>query len=171
MNNDDKCSNFCVKIHHNFDEKKFRYLWAKYVRGGNLKYHCAKCLNGTWSQKFSGYSNKDLLTQPELQMDEVPVSDYKALYFCGVSKQGYPYSNYQHNVHFIIIPQEGIISHWEFEDWKVDIENGILSTIPDQTTLDDRFFQEPYNEHYYTCRNFQWMVGFFYPELLKSNQP
>lgn len=165
MDEQQQNSYFAVKIKHNIDEKKFSYLWAKYVRSGNLNNHCAKCLNGTWSRKFSGFNNNDLLSQPELTMDEVDVQKYKALYFCGGSKMGYP-----HNVHFIVIPQEGATAHWEFEEWKVEIENGKLSAIPAEADLDDRFFKEPYNEHFYTCRNFRWMVGFFYPELIKSQQ-
>ena len=25
-----------ITIHHNFDEKKFKWLWAKYVKAGNI---------------------------------------------------------------------------------------------------------------------------------------
>lgn len=169
MNYTNDSNDFSVTIHHNFDEKKFRYLWAKYVHSGNLEHHCAQCMRGKYSKLFSGY-NENLISQPVLDMNEVRVSDYKALYFCGVFKQGYPRTNYPHNVHFIVIPEKGATAHWEFENWKVDIENGRLSAIPEESDLDDRFFKEPYDEHFYTCRNFRWMVGFFYPELLKSNQ-
>ena len=157
-----------IQIRHNFDERKFKWLWAKYVKDGNVEKHCQACLRGPYSKKFSGTSNKDLLSQPELAMDEVPEGEFKAIYFCGVIKRGYPRTNYPHNVHFAVIPSEGEHDVWDFEDWHVEIENGILSAIPSEEQMDDRFFHEPYNEHYYTCRIFRWMVGFFYPQLIKS---
>lgn len=157
-----------IKIHHNFDDTKFKWLWAKYVREGNLEHHCTNCLKGKYSSVFSNSSNSNLLSQPVIEMNEVPIGEYKAIYFCGVIKKGYPKSNYNHNVHFAVIPEEGASSHWEFEDWKVDIENGVLSEIPSEDDLDDRFFTGKYDEHYYTCRIFRWMVGFFYPEHLYS---
>ena len=157
-----------IKIKHNFDERKFKWLWAKYVKDGNVEKHCQACLRGPYSKKFSGTSNKDLLSQPELVMDEVPDGDYKAIYFCGVIKRGYPRTNYPHNVHFAVIPAEGEHDAWDFEDWHVEVENGILSTIPSEEQMDERFFHEPYTDQYYTCRIFRWMVGFFYPQLIRS---
>lgn len=70
-----------IVIKHNFDETKFKRLWAKYVKSGNLEKHCTASLKGPYSKKFSGASNKDLLLQPVLTMDEVPSDDYKAIYF------------------------------------------------------------------------------------------
>ncbi len=156
-----------IQIRHNFDEKKFKWLWAKYVKDGNVEKHCTACLCGPYSKKFSGTSNQNLLAQPELVMNEIPDGDFKAIYFCGVIKRGYPRTNYPHNVHFAVVPAEGQRDEWNFEDWHVEIENGVLSPIPDEEQLDDRFFQEPYNDHFYTCRIFRWMVGFFYPQLIK----
>lgn len=155
-----------VIIKHNFDETKFKWLWAKYVKAGNLQKHCTACLKGPYSKKFSGTSNSDLLSQTTLLMDEVPESEYKAIYFCGVLKKGYPKSNYPHNVHFAIIPQKGAQDSWQYENWRVEIENGVLSPIPAEDKLDSIFFSHPYDEHYYTCRIFRWMVGFFYPQYL-----
>lgn len=155
-----------IKIRHNFDETKFKWLWAKYVKEGNVEKHCTACLKGPYSKKFSGASNKNLLSQPELIMDEVPEDDFKAIYFCGVIKKGYPQNNYPHNVHFAIIPEKGTKDIWDFENWHVEIEGGRLSPIPGEKELDQRFFNEPYDAHYYTCRIFRWMVSFFYPSLI-----
>lgn len=157
-----------ITIKHNFDETKFKWLWAKYVKAGNLGKHCTACLKGPYSKKFSGTSNKDLLNQPILAMDEVAIDDYKAIYFCGVLKKGYPKTNYPHNVHFAVLPEDGTTDVWEFENWHVEIENGRLLNIPAESEMDERFFSEPYDEHYYTCRIFRWMVGFFYPNLIKK---
>lgn len=158
-----------IIIHHNFDETKFKWLWAKYVRGGRIEKHCTASIPGLYSKKFSGASNRDLLSQPTLRMDEVQEGLYEAIYFCGVLKKGYlngdPLkNNYRHNVHFAVKPMEGAHDVWDFENWHVEIENGILERIPETYELHDKFFAEPYNSHFYTCRIFRWMVGHFYPE-------
>lgn len=160
-----------VEIEHNLDEKKFKWLWAKYVKEGNIERHCTGCLIGPYSKKFSGTTNKELLAQPIIQMNEC--NDYEAIYFCGVLKEGYlnknpEKNNYRHNVHFIVLPQLGNSDVWEFENWKVTIKNGILERIPKTFELDDSLFKYPYDAHYFTCRIFRWMVGHFYPELIKS---
>lgn len=79
-----------ITIHHNFEENRFKWFWAKYVKGGNIEKHCKACLLGPYSKKFSGASNKNLLNQPTLVMAEVPIKEYKAIYFCGILKKGYP---------------------------------------------------------------------------------
>lgn len=160
-----------ITIHHNFDEKKFMWLWAKYVKAGNINNHCTACLIGPYSKKFSGTSNHDLLEQPSLVMDEFPEGDYEAIYFCGVIKKGYlnknPLkNNYPHNVHFAVKPVEGAHDVWDFEEWHVEIENGTLEHIPATYELSEKFFSSPYNAHFYTCRIFRWMVGHFYPQEL-----
>ena len=155
-----------IIIHHNFDETKFKWLWAKYVKGGNLEKHCTACLKGPYSKKFSGTSNKDLLSQPQLFMDEVDETNFDAIYFCGVLKHGYPKTNYPHNVHFAILPKEGASDVWDFENWHVEISGGVLSPMPTEDELSPTLKTGIYNEHYYTCRIFRWMVGFYYPNLI-----
>ena len=160
-----------IKIKHNFDETKFKWLWAKYVKAGNIEKHCTACLIGPYSKKFSGSTNKNLLSQPEFVMDEFPEGSYEAIYFCGVLKKGYlnknPLkNNYPHNVHFAIRPVDGANDTWDFENWHVEIENGKLDRIPATYELSEKFFHSPYNSHYYTCRIFRWMVGHFYPKEL-----
>ncbi len=157
-----------ITIHHNFDETKFKWLWAKYVKAGNIEKHCTACLIGPYSKKFSGTSNHDLLEQPSLVMDEVPEGQYEAIYFCGVIKKGYlnknPLkNNYPHNVHFAVRPSDGAHDVWDFENWHVEIDGGVLEPIPTESQLNNRFFQPPFDAHYYTCRIFRWMVGHFYP--------
>jgi hypothetical protein len=158
-----------VTIKHNLDETKFKWLWAKYVRRGNLDRHCTWCIPGSYSKKFSGSYNKDLLKQPIIEMNEQPEGSYKAIYFCGVFKEGYSSgTNYPHNFHLAVIPQEGKNDVFDFENWHVEIFNGYVSRIPSEYELPQRFFKAPYDEHFYTCRIFRWMLGFFYPELLKK---
>ena len=163
-----------ITIHHNFDEKKFKWLWAKYVKAGNIEKHCTACLIGPYSKKFSGASNHDLLEQPSLVMDEVPEGQYEAIYFCGVIKKGYlnknPLkNNYPHNVHFAVRPVDGAHDVWDFENWHVEINGGVLEPIPTESQLNNRFFKTPYDAHYYTCRIFRWMVGHFYQDKLRDD--
>ncbi len=162
-----------ITIHHNFDETQFKWLWARYVKAGNLEKHCVNCIPGVYSKKFSGSSNLDLLSQPSLVMDEVPDGLYEAIYFCGVLKKGYlnknPFlNNYRHNVHFAVRPQKGEHDVWDFENWHVVIEDGVLESIPATCELGNSFFQKPYTSHFYSCRIFRWMVGHFYPEMLRD---
>ena len=43
-----------ITIKHNFDESKFKWLWAKYVNAGNIEKHCTACLKGPYSYPSSG---------------------------------------------------------------------------------------------------------------------
>lgn len=150
-----------ITIHHNFDPEQFEWLWAKYVNGGNINNHCFICLKGSQSKKFSKAYNPEMVNQPVIAMDEKADSDFDAIYFCGVSKRGYI-----HNVHLVVRPAEGVNSQWKFDGWNVEIENGVVDTIPCAGELKPEYFNAPYDEHYYTCRNFLWMVGRYYPEAL-----
>lgn len=150
-----------ITIHHNFDPEQFEWLWAKYVNGGNISQHCFICLKGTQSKKFSKAYNPDLVNQPTIVMDEKPDGDYDAIYFCGVSKRGYI-----HNVHLVVRPETGTTTKWKFGSWEVEIENGAIEMIPCAGELKPEFFNPPYDEHYYTCRNFLWMVGRYYTDAL-----
>ena len=160
-----------IKIHHNFDETKFKWLWAKYVCKGKTDSHCTTCIPGYYSKKFSGTSNRAFNTQPFLVMDEVINDAYEAIYFCGVIKKGYlnknPLkNNYRHNVHFAVHPLKGSQDEWNFENWHVKIEDGIIERIPDVCELPEKYFHFPYSSHFYTCRIFRWMLGHFYPDSL-----
>lgn len=150
-----------ITIRHNFDPEQFEWLWAKYVNGGNITQHCFICLKGTQSKKFSKAYNPDMVNQSVIVMDEKPVGEYDAIYFCGVSKKGF-----DHNVHLVVRHEQGTNSEWKFENWHAEIENGTVEILPCAGELKPDYFSEPYNDHYYTCRNFLWMVGQYYPEAL-----
>lgn len=162
-----------ITIHHNFSPSQFKWLWAKYVHGGDDTRHCTACIKGRYSKKFSATSNPKMLTQKTFIMDEQPDGSYDAIYFCGVVKKGYlnkdPLkNNYPHNVHFAVVPREGARDVWDFEGWHVEIEGGVLSRIPAEDELSEKYFCAPYDAHYYTCRIFRWMVGFYYPMNIKK---
>lgn len=158
-----------ITIRHNIDPGQFRTLWARYINGGNIKYHCNFCLKGVYSKKFSIH-NKELLSTPLIVMDEVPIEKYDAIYFCGIAKASVREKTLRHNLHFVIRPAEGETDVWEFEQWRVEIENGRLEYIPLTGELRPQFFEPPYDEHYYTCRNFLWMVSRYYPEALNPDK-
>ena len=165
-----------VTIRHNIDPDKFKFFWTKYVREGDLNHHCAACVKGFWSKKFCAAWNKDESTgqqlpfQSEITFDEKPEETYSAIYVCGVFKEeSSSKKNYPHNVHLPIIPKEGATDTFDFDGWHIEIDGGYVDRIPAEEELPRRFFDKPYNDHYYTCRIFRWMLGHFYPELLKPH--
>ena len=155
-----------ITIKHNIDSKRFSTLWAKYVRTPNILQHCQNCIHGPYSKKF-GLKNPNFNNETTMTFDET--DNYQAIYFCGISKKdASKRMNYPHNLHFAIIPHEGAKDVWEFEEWHVEIEGGYLSRIPGENEIPKKYKQGIYDEHYYTCRIFRWVLGFFYlHELVK----
>ena len=93
-----------IRLSHNLDGRKFKWLWAKYVRATRDTAHCTGCLLGPYSHRLSGH-NSELRTQGELVLDEEPPGTYGAVYICGVARQGYSRKqNYAHNLHAAIVP-------------------------------------------------------------------
>lgn len=164
-----------VIIKHNIEPTKFKFFWTKYVREGDIRRHCAACVKGSWSKKFCAAWNKDEASGEyapfpnEITFDEQSGGSYKAIYVCGVSKAGFSTKkNYPHNLHLPIIPKEGAADTFDFDGWHIEIDGGYVDRIPSEEELDRRFFEAPYDHHYYTCRIFRWMLGYFHPELLKT---
>ena len=93
-----------ITIKHNFDESKFKWLWAKYVNAGNIEKHCTACLKGPYSSKLNGTKNKLLHEQTTMVMDEVPEDLYEAIYFCGVIKKVLSFSSRMigHNISILL---------------------------------------------------------------------
>lgn len=148
-----------IKIKHNFEKEKFMWLWAKYVKAGDDSKHCTNCIKGKYSKKFSKH-NEELKENTQLIFDEEEGGTYKAIYICGVIKKGYSQKkNYKHNVHLAIIPKKGCKEYWEFENWKVYIEDGMVSKIIEEDELEEKYRELPIE--YKSCRIFRWMVGFF----------
>ncbi|WP_297439524.1 hypothetical protein [uncultured Clostridium sp.] len=144
-----------IKIKHNFEKEKFMWLWSKYVVGVNDEKHCTASLKGKYSKKFSKH-NEEMVAGGEIEFDEQ--KDFKAIYICGVIKKGYSQKkNYIHNVHLVIIPKEGVKSSWKFDEWNVEIENGVISEIIDEDKLDGCY--KNLEEKYTTCRIFRWAVS------------
>lgn len=97
-------------------------------------------------------------------LDEFPQGQWDAIYICGVSRNGYvQHENYPHNVHVAILPREGATDHWEFQNWKMDVENGVFERIPTVQEIDQKYLRLP--EHYWTCRMFRWAVWHYRQQL------
>jgi hypothetical protein len=149
-----------VVIRHNFKPNDFMWLWAKYVVGFNEKYHCTNCLRGRYSRHFSKARNPLLVQEHEIAFDEH--EGHEAIYICGVARKGYSVKkNYPHNVHLAIRPRTSAYSSFEFESWKVAVENGDILPIPGAEQLPTGLQGLP--ERYTTCRIFRWGAGFFLP--------
>ena len=145
-------------IEHNFDPRRFMWLWMKYVTGFNQTYHCTHCLKGKYSKKFSKTSNPSLSKDTVITFDEQ--EDFKAIYICGVSKNGYSQKrNYTHNVHIAIKPENGHTDKYVFEDWVVTIKNGKLLHIPEEGKLPSQY--KELSSDYTTCRIFRWSACYF----------
>ena len=141
---------------HNFESSKFKWLWMKYVTSVNDRYHCTNCIRGRYSKLFSKH-NQNLSTQNTFELNEATQGDYKALYICGVSSKGYSQKkNYPFNVHASILPKEGAKDTFKFDNWVMEIENGIFLPIPEEGKLPKKYMTLP--PEYTTCRIFRWAV-------------
>ena len=149
-----------VKIKHNLEKEKFKWLWSKYVQAGSDEKHCTNSLKGKYSKVFSKH-NENFNEQTTILFDEQPEDSYEAIYICGVISKGYSQKkNYPHNVHLAIIPYEGKSDVYEFEEWKIEIEDGYLSKIPEIEEMPEKYQSLP--EQYVTCRIFRWAIGYFF---------
>ncbi len=145
-----------IILRHNFDGKKFKWLYAKYSYGCNPQRHCTNAIRGWYSKRFSR-NNPDFKPDQTIVLDEFAPSTWDAIYICGVSSKGYvKHQNYPHNVHVAIIPCEGKSDHWQFENWTMDIENGYFEYVVDESGLDNKYKNLP--TEYVTCRMFRWAV-------------
>ncbi|WP_404987899.1 hypothetical protein [Clostridium culturomicium] len=148
-----------IKIKHNLDSSKFKWLWCKYVTDINDKKHCTASLKGKYGKKFSKH-NPNFNKETTIVFDEQPEESFKAIYICGVVSQGYSSKkNYPHNVDLAIVPKQGARCLYQFENWQLEIENGMISLIPGIEELPKKYQNLP--EEYVTCRIFRWAVGGF----------
>ena len=131
------------------------WLWMKYVTGVNDQKHCTNCLRGPYGKILSKH-NSMLASTPKLTLNELPLDAFSAIYICGVIKQGYPRSNYVHNLHAVIKPSAGQVDTFEFENWNLSVSNGVFERIPSEAELPESYRSLPAN--FTTCRIFRWAV-------------
>lgn len=149
-----------ITITHNFDGKQFKWLYAKYAYGCNPMHHCTNAIKGRYSRRFTRRS-KAFLPGQTIVMDEFPQTSWDAIYICGVSAKGYvKHQNYPHNVHVAILPKEGASDHWAFENWKMDVTDGIFEYVPSETEISEVFVRF-LPESFYTCRMLRWAVSHY----------
>jgi hypothetical protein len=145
-----------IILEHNLDPRRFKWLWAKYVRGVNDAQHCTNSLRGPYSKKFSKL-NPGFAAGARVTFDEQSPASFQAIYICGVSSRGYPRrENYLHNLHAAIIPTLGAEDAWEFDKWRLRITNGVFSQIPALEQIPECYRTLP--DPYTTCRIFRWAV-------------
>jgi hypothetical protein len=149
-----------IEIAHNLEPRDFVWLWAKYVTGFNPEHHCTNSICGLYSRKLTKH-NKELTTSEIIIMDECPQDSYRALYICGVARQGYARkTNYQHNLHAAISPRRGAVETWLLEKWRLQIRGGVFLHIPTSVQeLPPRYWDLP--PKYTTCRIFRWSACYF----------
>lgn len=144
-----------VRLKHNFQPGKFKWLWMKYVTAINDQKHCTNCLRGKYGKVLSKH-NHDLETTPILTLNEQPTDTYEAIYICGVIKKGYPNSNYIHNLHTVIKHKPGAADEFRFEEWQLSVENGVFEEIPSEEEIPAQYRGLP--PRFKTCRIFRWAV-------------
>jgi hypothetical protein len=91
-----------------------------------------------------------------LTLDEQDSGSYSFIYICGVLKKGYPRTNYPHNLHAVIRPVAGKQNDFHFENWRLQVSNGVFEQIPTESELPERYRSLPPN--FTTCRIFRWAV-------------
>ena len=152
-----------IILHHNFDKKKFKWLYAKYAIGANPLHHCTNAIKGKYSKRFSR-NNPDFQPDRDVILDEYPDLGWDAIYICGVSSKGYSkHENYPHNVHIAIIPAFGEKDEWSFENWKMTVENAKFEYVISEDELNPKYKNLP--EEYVTCRMFRWAVWHYRKDL------
>jgi len=150
-----------IIVHHNFDGKKFKWLYAKYAYGANPEQHCTNAIKGRYSKRFSR-NNPEFKAGVDVVLDEFPELNWDAIYICGVSSKGYAkHENYPHNVHIAIISAPGKKDKWSFENWEMTVENAKFEYVISEDELDEKYKSLP--EHYVTCRMFRWAVDHYKP--------
>lgn len=130
---------------------------------------------GNIAKKFSRL-NSNFIPGQTLVMDEYLPSTWDAIYICGVSTNGYAqHKNYPHNVHIAVIPKEGASDHWEFENWMMEVQNGVFEHVISEKELDEKYKNLP--EQFTTCRMFRWAVTHYKNDIseqeksVKINEP
>ncbi len=145
-----------VILAHNLDPDRFVWLWAKYVTGVNDQYHCTNCIRGPYSKSFSKH-NPEMAGRRKLTLNEVPRPRFKAIYICGVSKDGYSRkANYPHNLHAAVLPTPGRTDTFAFEGWELSAKNGLFMPIPALEDLPTAY--AGLAPEFTTCRIFRWAV-------------
>ncbi len=146
--------NHQIRLRHNLDPNAFMWLWAKYVTGFRDDKHCTNALKGPYSRRLSRH-NDALRSSPVLILDEHP--GFEWIYVCGLIRKGYPRQNYEHNLHAVIRPAPGRRDRFSFENWKLEVHNGVFVPIPSKGALPDKY--RGLGPEFTTCRIFRFAAA------------
>ncbi|GAA1353716.1 hypothetical protein [Streptomyces beijiangensis] len=126
-------------------DRKYRYLWLKYVTGIDLSLHCARSLHGPYSKHVG----------PELRQMSTPLNERPtpiAWYLCGVTTDP---SRWADNPHLAFEPAPGHTEELAVHGLAVTLTGarpiigwGAHSIPAEAPNSHDR--------HYATCRNWQF---------------
>jgi hypothetical protein len=149
-----------ITLRHNLVPDDFMWLWAKYTTGFNPAYHCTNCITGRYSEVFSKARNPCMGNQTTLYLDEQASDTYRAVYLCGVAKQGYSTKkNYPLNLHAALVWQPGAEDTFGFLNWNLSVRNARFIPIPDESQIPAMYRSLP--PEFVTCRIFRWASVFF----------
>ena len=137
----------------------YTFLWIKSVHGFDARFHCAKCLKGTFLKPTG-----DWVPPLNVRKEYVLAPKAKALYICGVSRRGYAF-----NLHAPCQPDDSAppLVVPMTDDQRLVIEQATLMTIP---SVPNGWNGLP--ESYTSCRNWAWACSVFgWPASQKSLTP
>lgn len=120
-----------------------KYVWLKYVRGADLKFHCAKSLLGEYSTKLNNIDTE----YTNIELDEFETEYY---YFCCVSQ---PY-NWHRNIHLAFKEQEGSSIVIDNNLYSIEVENAV--EVPFSISDVNLMLPQARKREFNTCRNWQF---------------
>lgn len=152
-----------IIVHHNFDGKKFKWLYAKTRPAQILKTTAltrSKENTANASQETIPISSRIRISSSTNFRSLDGMRSTSAV----VSSKGYAkHLNYPHNVHIAIIPAPGETDEWSFENWKMTVKNAKFEYVISEDELDPKYKDLP--EKYVTCRMFRWAVWHYRKDL------
>lgn len=133
-----------MQLHLELWSSDFRWLWIKYVKGFNPRYHCERCLLGHRSSRFSYRRNEQ---QFPWRVD-FPLDEWEApfVYICGVT------SVYERNFHLALRAAAGQAITLMDSRFRLHVSNA--ESVPIYPVAGDVPLE------FARCRNFQF--GYHY---------
>ena len=134
--------------------KRFRYIWAYYVKGYNPAKHCQPCFIGARVEEFSTPTAMSGKSVSLSRMDRYPF-----VYVCGVGL-GPKRELRKQNLHFPLRSSEGRVAEVRTSNgYHLRAENAEVVEIPE---LPENW--EGFDREHTRCKNFRFAVASFgYP--------
>lgn len=134
----------------------FKYLWMKYVVGFDLSVHCARCLEGTYSNRIHPHYARFT----GIRLNEAPA---RWFYLCGVTQRPYRWKD---NLHLAFIYKPGSVI--QYDDGRTGIVIEDAERIEIKKLL--RYDLEPHGREsaYFTCRNWRFAYQIVHADQIGS---